>query len=609
MTVEIPRDQYGRPKILVNGELVPYTRSSTLAKVLEDRSNLEKWSMRLVALGLAARHDILALVARCDSSDRDALNQLTEQAKAHAGGSSAAQLGTAKHKLLEDYDRGIPIPFLVGNDQATIDTWVQFQREFGFDIEPAHIECFGVCDEIEVAGTTDRLVRYHRYPDKLTVLDIKTGSDSSANYAGLSWGVQLACYAHSLAYSWDGTTAVRTQLPIGTDVALVAHIPADGGKPALYEVDIESGWQWALLAQQVHTARKVAKKSAIRHAERAVAKGKTTEEIQQDIDAFAGLNNPTPEKGTGIESTYEPKFTMVTVPKEDPATLAPVVSIKTGKPLSAGETVKETLQRLNADTEWEQTKRTREWVQRRVDDVKNYPDALADLVAWWPKDIPTLKQSDNHTLGQLIQIGHIIDDVRAKHALPWAPEDAEDPVAPPKEPKHNVILDGPIPVAQPYRRDDPDECGPADPDMVTGLNKRFKQLKDESKAKFNMWREEANLANCGFKLSEDPTKRKAAIMRAMLQWAEVNPEFGTENDVAWVAIRSVLYADEDDLDIMQNTGVLFTQLTKRQADAVGDLGMVFDAGEIALHSDGQTMWFEGETLAAILDRYFGEVLE
>lgn len=594
---DIPRDGWGRPLIQPpeGGKLVAYTRSSTLGKALEDTSNLQKWSMRLVALGLVARHDLLNLVARCDVNDKEALNALTEQAKEHAGGTSAASIGTAKHRLLEDYDRGIPIPFLIGNDQATIDAWTQLQHTFGFAIHPDHIECFGVCDEIQVAGTTDRLVDYCKYPGALTVLDIKTGSSSSADYAGLGWGVQLACYAHSLAYTWDGTTGVRTPLPINTETALVAHIPADGGQPGLYEVDIEAGWEWALLAKQVRDARTVAKKSAIRLADPIDTVPPTAHPSPDD--PFKGLGAETYEN-TGIVVTVKatPEFKIVTVPKDE-------------APKSAGETVQETMKRLNADTEWAQTQRTREWITARIEDIKNYPDALQDLLAWWPKEIPTLKKSDNHTLGQLIQIGHLLDDVRAKHALPWAPEDAQDPLKPPKEPKHNVILDGPIPVAQPYRRDDPDECGTADPDMVSALNKRFKGMKDESKAKFNMWREEANLANCGFKLSDDPTKRKAAIMRAMLQWAEVNPEFGTDNDVAWGCIRSVLEADEDELDLMQNTGVLFTQLTKQQADAVADLGMVYDAGDVALSFDERGPKLSGDTFDAMMDKYLGEVME
>jgi len=53
-----------------DAEMVSYTRATTVAKTLDDTSNLEKWSGRMVALGLAARPDLLALVAAAEADDR-----------------------------------------------------------------------------------------------------------------------------------------------------------------------------------------------------------------------------------------------------------------------------------------------------------------------------------------------------------------------------------------------------------------------------------------------------------------------------------------------------------------------------------------------------------
>ena len=50
---EIPRDRWGRPLItpVDGGDPMPYTRVSTLAKALDDKTALTDWKCRQVAIG------------------------------------------------------------------------------------------------------------------------------------------------------------------------------------------------------------------------------------------------------------------------------------------------------------------------------------------------------------------------------------------------------------------------------------------------------------------------------------------------------------------------------------------------------------------------------
>ena len=60
----IERDRYGRPMILPpkGKEKVPYTRATTIANSLDDASALVAWKMRMAAIGLTTRPDLLVAI-------------------------------------------------------------------------------------------------------------------------------------------------------------------------------------------------------------------------------------------------------------------------------------------------------------------------------------------------------------------------------------------------------------------------------------------------------------------------------------------------------------------------------------------------------------------
>lgn len=236
---EIPRDLYGRPLILQpGGKSKAYRRVTTFVGVLEDTYNLSLWSQRMVALGLAARPDLLLAAGAASAEDKHDLNKICDAAREHAGASSSATLGTALHKICERVDRGekLQIPAAAKADVAAYQRATKHLRW-------GAIERLMVHDELQLAGTPDRLAHVD---GRLVVADLKTGS---LEYGLPKIAMQLAVYAHSQAY--DPDTGERTSLDIDLERATVIHVPVGKGTCELIDVDIAAGWEGVLLARQV----------------------------------------------------------------------------------------------------------------------------------------------------------------------------------------------------------------------------------------------------------------------------------------------------------------------------------------------------------------------
>lgn len=250
MAVEVPRDRWGRPKIIPvgGGKPVPYTRVSTMAKTLDDTSALGRWFRRETIKGLHARPDLLVLAGTTLNDNRQ-LDALAEQAMEAAGSSKAANTGTALHTITEQVDAGeaVNVPPGYANDIAAYMTGYQ-----SLGLSPTSAEQFVVVDELQTAGSFDRLWR--RPDGSLVVGDLKTGKsvpDYPHNVA-----IQLALYANGLLY--DPADGSRTPLPgeLDRSVGLLVHMPAGQGVCRFYEMDLTVGWEWACTAASVRAWRK-----------------------------------------------------------------------------------------------------------------------------------------------------------------------------------------------------------------------------------------------------------------------------------------------------------------------------------------------------------------
>lgn len=258
--IEVPRDRWGRPLIIPadGGKPVPYVRASTMAKALDDTSNLMLWKQRVTAVGLAKsphlRARLAGLVAKhfdpIGGDGKRDLSELVEEAAEAGGASDAASMGTGLHSLTEAVDAGTPISELLVDDQ-TQGRLVEY-ADATSGLEVLDVETFVVNDTVQAAGTFDRLVRL---PDgRVVVADLKTGAHD-ANYP-LGVATQIAVYANGLRY--DPATGERGVLHADLDVSmgLLIHLPQKGAGCDLYALDLVKGWEAALEARRVYDIRK-----------------------------------------------------------------------------------------------------------------------------------------------------------------------------------------------------------------------------------------------------------------------------------------------------------------------------------------------------------------
>lgn len=296
---EILRDQWKRPLIVTpSGEVRGYTRASSLGGVLEDQTGIGIWKMRQVAWAVgrspALRLRAQAIPNTTEAANKELLKGLTYDALDYADSNEAAQRGTAFHALTEQRDGGLPLPELDEGDAAVMAAYGGLIQHF-----TVHgMENFVVCDELDTAGTYDRVLSPRVElvipeldltisPDERVIDDLKTSS--TADYFGIKFAVQETVYGNGTPYrGWVDrdelarlgydrdlpldelnrlplkvkraiTRGERLPWPDGiaprTDVGLIMHVPSGGDTAQLYAVDLIQGMELARMARDVQRWR------------------------------------------------------------------------------------------------------------------------------------------------------------------------------------------------------------------------------------------------------------------------------------------------------------------------------------------------------------------
>ena len=247
---DIARDRYGRPLITPpdGGKPVAYTRVSTLAKSLDDGSALANWKCRMTAIGMSKRPDLVSK-ALAVSDDKKEMGKVVSSAMEAAESDKAANIGTALHRFCELIDAN-ELPANTPTEHLA-DLHAYEQATAGLTMLAS--ELFVVIDELQAAGSFDRLVRL---PDgRVVVADIKTGQTEPSYPHGVTQ--QVACYAHGHLYSPEsGRTARLADLGVSQEVGLMIWLPAGQGKCELFELDLTLGWTLANIAVAVRNAYK-----------------------------------------------------------------------------------------------------------------------------------------------------------------------------------------------------------------------------------------------------------------------------------------------------------------------------------------------------------------
>ncbi|WP_207943344.1 hypothetical protein [Actinomadura sp. KC345] len=244
-TEDVQRDRFGRPLVVPpeGGKPEAYRRCTTHVSVLEDMYLLQRRQMRMVALGMANRPD-LVLATGAHRDDRNEMNRIVDQSMEAAQAHAQAKIGTGLHKFTDTCDRGEPLGPVPEAYRADLDAYTRATSV----LEVIEIERFVVLDELKIGGTPDRIVRYQ---GRSYIADLKTGS---IEYGALKIAMQLAVYSRSMFY--DPVTHERTPLDVDQDRAIVIHLPAGQGRCELHWVDIATGWEAVQVANQVWQWRK-----------------------------------------------------------------------------------------------------------------------------------------------------------------------------------------------------------------------------------------------------------------------------------------------------------------------------------------------------------------
>jgi len=269
---ELVRDRWDRPMIKPDpatggawpdtgtNELRPYTRASTFAGYLDDGIALSTWRSRHIALSVAKRPDLAAVIAGLEYHDKDLderIKEALERAKDAEATLQASNWGTAMHRFTEP-DSPPDVP-----DRLKKDVPAFFRAVKDTRCQIVATELFVVNDDYWAAGTFDHLVRLPegtrhvfatgRVVDlggRIVVADKKGGKMHKLSHA-----VQLATYAGGGYY--DVPTGRRDPLHPDLDptVGLLMHIPFGKGKADLWLVDLEAAHHFALAAMVVRSAR------------------------------------------------------------------------------------------------------------------------------------------------------------------------------------------------------------------------------------------------------------------------------------------------------------------------------------------------------------------
>jgi len=256
----IRRDQWGRYKVLPpeGKKPVGYARATTVAKALDDTSNLAAWGKRMTALGLAVRPDLLAMIQTTDTTDKKALDRLCDSASEAGGATARRDLGTALHKMFEQscVTPGYQPPATYAADITAIHTTL---REAGLQVVDECSELMVVLDRYEIAGMADLVVE--RVSDgELFIADLKTGS--SVAYGALGWAIQLAIYANAdniylQGPEADGSADARAPMvDVNKQQALIIHCQPESGACDLHTLDIGKGFEALETAISVREWRK-----------------------------------------------------------------------------------------------------------------------------------------------------------------------------------------------------------------------------------------------------------------------------------------------------------------------------------------------------------------
>lgn len=259
---DCPLDQWDRYLVVPDGgtKAIAHTRVTTIAKAMDDGYGVTDWKVRTTALGFAMSSilygRLCTLVPETEAAlDKHKLDKLCEEAKAKAGGDDARENGNILHAFSEKVDRGQRVR-MPPEYEADIDAYRRKLDELEICIVPEFVERQIILpDQAEpIAGRADRFVHFG---STLKTFDLKTGKIGS--YSWLAFAIQLALYSRGRTF-YNAKTKTHEPMPeVDQDTGMICHPPAGKATCDIYFIDLNLGYQAALLALNVRAWRKIGK--------------------------------------------------------------------------------------------------------------------------------------------------------------------------------------------------------------------------------------------------------------------------------------------------------------------------------------------------------------
>jgi hypothetical protein len=334
---------------------------------------------------------------------------LVEECAAVGGANDRKEIGSSMHTLTALIDVGRPPTHLTPETKADLAAYVDGIAAAGITIIPGAVELVTVLDAFQVAGTIDRLAVVPGF-DLPLVTDLKTGG--SIEYSWQSIAVQLAGYAHGEALyqqgpSKDGSKDIRHPMPpVDQNYGLIFWLPAGEARLELWLVDIAAGWEafqhslWAYNWRKAHPE----KAYSIEGVGRITTDDSLSADLEQSLIAAAAAITPEEMQAVGqrLVEQLHPQ-------------LADIEPAKDAEELS-----RRSIEAHQRDI-MEPILQHRQWLQDRINEIGQAPQARKALGQLWPEGVPTLKASDAHTPEQLLAIEKLLDDVEKRYELKFPP--------------------------------------------------------------------------------------------------------------------------------------------------------------------------------------------
>lgn len=448
---EPKRDQWGRYKIAGQS----YTRATTIAKILEDETNLTKWKIRTAAAGLALRPDLYAMIAS-HPDDKKTLDAVCRDALEAAGGSSRSNLGTALHAFTGALDLGqtktVPAAW-----QADVDVYRQTMMSNGVQIVNHMVERVCLLDEYQIAGTFDRLVTIPGR-DLPMIADLKTGR--SLDFSWGSIAIQMAIYANANSL-WEEDDSLTPMPTVDGDQALIIHLPVGESKCDLYFVDIRQGLEALQRAVWTYQWRKQRKTLAVKYVPTVVA-DPVMVSVEPDVSTEGEtVNTPAPPKPVEADT-------------------------------------------MTSGVKGKASSRTK-WIKERIDLLKPNVEAMKVLAEYWPVDVPKPKKAADYNDHELDQLIVLLNDIEARFSAPFG---AVDPADVPVVPASEII-------ARMESLSAPDEGPGAAPMAVKAAQDRYKALPKIQVEIAHRWAVEAKKEGGSISVTQNPSTRRVELAHAI----------------------------------------------------------------------------------------------